>query len=108
MDRGLCGQRVEVLIYDDALRIEQEDHLLVSYPCVYDLRQRRITAVDENGRPQYRRFRWRQLMLFTLGIVRWVWRFPRYRRSRGPRRRFPRHQLTLFEHGAEEPVQPVE
>jgi hypothetical protein len=46
VDPGLWGQTVEVLIYDEALRIEQAEHLLVSYPCVYDTRQRRITAVD--------------------------------------------------------------
>lgn len=108
VDRGLAGQWVEVLIYDDALRIEKEDQLLVSYPCVYDPRQRRVTAVDEGGRQQYRRFRWLHLMLFTLGAVRWVWRFPHYRRSRWPRRGFPRHQLSLFQHGTEEPGQPVE
>lgn len=96
VDRGLCGQWVEVLIYDDALRIEKEDQLLVSYPCAYDPRQRRVTAVDEAGRQQYRRFRWLQLMLFTLGAVRWVWRFPGYRRARR-RRGEPRRQLTLFE-----------
>jgi hypothetical protein len=28
VDRGLCGQTVEVLIYDEALRIEQAKHLL--------------------------------------------------------------------------------
>jgi hypothetical protein len=28
-----------VLNYDEAMRIEQADHLLVSYPCVYGLRQ---------------------------------------------------------------------
>jgi hypothetical protein len=35
--------------YDDAVRVEQAEHLLVSYPCVYDTRQRRITAVDGTG-----------------------------------------------------------
>jgi transposase len=54
VDPGLWGQTVEVLIDDEAVRIEQADHLLVSYPCVYDPRQRRITAVDASGRQQYR------------------------------------------------------
>jgi hypothetical protein len=54
VDPGLWGQTVEVLIYDETVRIEQADHLLVSYPCVYDPRQRRITAVDALGRQQYR------------------------------------------------------
>jgi len=97
VDRGLQGQKVEVLIYDDALRIEREDQLIVSYPCVYDPRQRRITSVDEKGRQQYRRFRILQLKLFTMNMVRWVWNMPRYRRSRGPRRGFRRRQLNLFE-----------
>jgi hypothetical protein len=34
VDRFLWGQTVEVLIDDDAVRIEQAEHLLVSYPCV--------------------------------------------------------------------------
>jgi hypothetical protein len=38
VDPGLWGQPVEVLIYDETVRIEQADHLLVSYPCVYDPR----------------------------------------------------------------------
>jgi hypothetical protein len=42
-----------VLIYDEAMRIEPGDHLLVSYTRVYDLRQRRITAVDVQGQQQY-------------------------------------------------------
>jgi hypothetical protein len=53
IDQGLWGQPVEVLIYDDAVRIEQADYLLVSYPRVYDTRQRGITAVDPRGRQQY-------------------------------------------------------
>jgi hypothetical protein len=42
------------VIYDEAMRIEQAEHLLVSYPCVYDPRQRWITAVDGTGRQRYR------------------------------------------------------
>jgi hypothetical protein len=34
IDQGLWGQTVEVLLYDDAVRIEQAERLLVSYPCV--------------------------------------------------------------------------
>jgi len=97
VDQGLQGQTVEVLIYDDALRIEREDQLIVSYPCVYDPRQRRITSVEEKGRQQYRRFRILQLRLFTLGMVRWVWNLPHARRSQGPRHGFRRFQLNLFE-----------
>jgi hypothetical protein len=54
VDQGLSGQMVEVLLYDEAMRIEQAEHLLVSYPCVYDTKQRRITAVDGTGRQPYR------------------------------------------------------
>jgi len=92
------------LIYDDAVPIEQKDKLIVSYPCVYDPRQRRITSVDEKGRQQYRRFQILQLKLFTLGMVRWVWNMPRYRRSRGLRRL----QLNLFERLAEKTAQNTE
>jgi hypothetical protein len=35
------------------MRIKQAEHLLVSYPCVYDTRQRRITAVDGTGQQHY-------------------------------------------------------
>jgi hypothetical protein len=105
VDQGLQGQKVEVLIYDDVLRIEREDLLIVSYPCVYDARQRRITAVEEKGRHQYRRFQILQLKLFTLGMVRWVWNLPRYQRSQGPRRGFRRFQLNLFERLAEKTTQ---
>jgi hypothetical protein len=65
-----------VLIYDEAMRIEPGDHLLVSYPCVYDLRQRRITAVDVRGRQQYRHVQVIQLMLWALELARAVWRMP--------------------------------
>jgi hypothetical protein len=51
-----------VLIDDEARRIEQADHLLVSYPGVYGLRPRRITAVDVQGRQPYRHVQAIQLM----------------------------------------------
>ncbi len=35
IDRGLWGQPVEVLIYDEALRIEQAEHLLEQFSIVY-------------------------------------------------------------------------
>jgi hypothetical protein len=52
-DQSLWGQTLDVLIYDEAMRIEQAEHLLVSYPCVYDTRVRRITTVHAQGRQQY-------------------------------------------------------
>jgi len=48
--QGLWGQPVDVLIYDDAVRVEQAEHLLVSYLCVYDTGRRRITSIDAQGR----------------------------------------------------------
>ena len=50
IDRGLWGQNVEVLIDDEAWRIEQAAHFLVSYPCVYDTVPRRITTIDRWSR----------------------------------------------------------
>jgi hypothetical protein len=51
-----------VLSDDEAMRIEQGDHLLVAYPCGYNPRQRRITAVDGPGRQSYRQVQVMQLM----------------------------------------------
>jgi hypothetical protein len=96
VDPELWGHTVEVLIYDDAVRIEQGDHLLVSYPCVYDPRQRRITAVDAQGRQQYHQVPVVQFMLFTLGLVRSVWRMPLYRRVQRPQRASTALQPQLF------------
>jgi hypothetical protein len=105
VDWLLRGQRVDVLIYDDAVRIEQDDHLIVAYPCVYDPKQRRITAVDEQGRQQYRHFQAVQLVLFALEIVRSVWRMPLYRWSRWPRQAMHALQLSLFDRFAKYIVQ---
>jgi hypothetical protein len=77
---------VAVLIYDEALRIEHADYLLMSYPCVYDTARRQITAVAEHGRQQYRSFQVVQLMLWALEIMQTVWRMPLYRRAQRPRR----------------------
>jgi hypothetical protein len=97
VNRSLWGQLIELLIYDEALRIEQADQLLVSYPCVYDTMQRRITAVAEQGRQQYRSFQLIQLMLLTLEVMRSVWRMPPYRWSQPPRRVLQARQLSLFD-----------
>jgi hypothetical protein len=78
VDPGLWGHTVEVLIDDEAVRIERADHLLVSYPCVYDPRQRRMTAVDAPGRQPDHQAPMVQFMLFTLALVRSVWRMPLY------------------------------
>jgi transposase InsO family protein len=97
VDQVLWGQTVAVLVYDEALRIEQADQLLVSYPCIYDTTQRRITAVAEQGRQQYHSFPVIQLMLWALEIVHAVWRMPPYRWSQRPRRGLRTRQLTLFD-----------
>jgi hypothetical protein len=85
IDPGLWGQTVEVLLYDEVLRVEQAERLLVSYPCAYDTRQRRLTAVNGAGRQQYHRVRTAQLMLWALELVRTVWRMPAYQRAPRPR-----------------------
>jgi hypothetical protein len=60
-------------------------------------RQRRITAVDAQGRQQYHQVPMVQLMLFTLGLVRSVWRMPLYRRVQRPQRALAALQLHLFD-----------
>ena len=101
MDQSLWGQTLDVLIYAEALRIEQAEHLLVSYPCVYDTRARQMTTVNERGRQQYGDFQVIQLMLWTLGVVRSVWRMPPSRGSQHPRRGLHAHQQSLFENFAQ-------
>jgi hypothetical protein len=85
------------LLYDEAVRVEQDEHLLVSYPCVYDTRQRRITAVDGTGRQQYHRVQVVQLMLWALELVRTVWRMPAYQRAPRPRTALHAPQVGLFD-----------
>jgi hypothetical protein len=70
VDQSLWGQPVDVLIYDDAVRVEQADDLVVSYPCVYDTVRRRITSIDARGRQQYRQVQVLQLALWTLDLIR--------------------------------------
>jgi hypothetical protein len=54
IDPGLWGQTVDVLLEDEAVRLEPADQLLVSYPGVYDPKHRRLTAGDATGRQPYR------------------------------------------------------
>jgi hypothetical protein len=63
----------------DTLASFEGDHLLVAYPCVYNPRQRRITAVDGTGRQSYRQVQVMQLILWALELVRTVWRMSGYR-----------------------------
>jgi Integrase core domain/Homeodomain-like domain len=98
VDRELWGYTVEVLIYDDMLRIEWAERVLVSYPCHYDTRQRRITAIDHAQRHQDHQMQTIQLALFALEIVRMVWRMPLYHRAPWPRQALTARQLTLFGH----------
>jgi hypothetical protein len=90
-----------VLIYDEVLRVEQADQLLVVYPCVYDTRQRRMTAVDADGRQQYHYVQAMQLLLWTLELVRSVWRMPRYHRRPRHQGAHSARQIGLFEPFAE-------
>jgi hypothetical protein len=101
IDQGRWGQTVEVLIYDEVLRVEQAEHLLVVYPCVYDTRQRRVTAVDAHGRQQYYYVQAMQLLLWTFELIRSVWRMPRYHRLPRHQRAHAARQMGLFEHFAE-------
>jgi transposase InsO family protein len=100
VDGALWAQSVEVLIYDDALRIEHTEQLIVLYPCLYDPTQRRMITVDAQGRQQYHHFPMVQLALFTLELLRVVWKMPAYRRSPLSRRLLQAQQGSLFEHFA--------
>lgn len=96
VDQGLWGHTVEVWVYDDVVRIEQGEHVVVSYPCIYDPRQRRITAVDARGRQQYGQVPVLQLVLWALALGRTVWRMPRYHRTTPPRRVLLTLQMSLL------------
>ena len=101
VDQGLWGDRVEVWVYDDVGRIEQGEHVVVSYPCVYDPRQRRITDIDARGRQHYCDVPSMQLVVFTLTLVRTVWRMPCYRRLAEPRRVLLAPQISLWQRFAD-------
>jgi hypothetical protein len=96
VDQGLWGHTVEVWIYDDVVRIEQGEHVVVSYPCLYDPRQRRIKDVQAHGRQQYCQIPVMQLVLWTLALARMVWRLPLYRRIAAPRSVLLTQQITLW------------
>jgi transposase InsO family protein len=96
VDQGLWGHTVEVWIYDDVVRIEQGEHVVVSYPCLYDPRQRRIKDVQAHGRQQYGQIPVMQLVLWTLALARTVWRLPLYRRLAAPRSVLLTQQITLW------------
>jgi hypothetical protein len=101
IDQERWGQIVQVLIDDEVLRVEQADQLLVVYPCVYDTRPRRITAVDAHGRQQYHYVQAMQLLLWTLELIRSVWRMPRYHRLPRSQGLYSARQIGLFEHFTE-------
>jgi hypothetical protein len=96
VERGLWGHTVEVVMYDDMVRIEQAAQPVVSSPCVYDTGQRRITAVEASGRQQYVQVPAIQLVLFTLALLRSVWCMPRYRRTQESRRALSAPQMSLL------------
>jgi hypothetical protein len=97
VDRALWAQTVESLLYDDALRGEQAEHLIVLYPCLYDPTQRRIMMVDAQGRQQYRHLPVLPLALFTLELLRVVWKMPPYRQLPSSRRLLQAQQGSLCE-----------
>jgi hypothetical protein len=97
VDHGLSGQTVDVLLDDEATRIEQAEHRLVSSPCVYDTRPRRITAVDGTGRQQSRQAQMIQLMFWALELACTVWRMPRYRRATWLQRTPSAPPIDLFD-----------
>lgn len=101
VDQGLWGHPVEVWVYDDVVRIEQGEQAMVSYPCVYDPRQRRIITIDARGRQQYGEVPVMQLVLWTLALVRTVWHMPRYHRMAVPRRVLLAQQLHLWQRFAD-------
>ena len=101
VDQGLWGHTVEVWVYDDVVRIEQGEQTVVSYPCVYDPRHRRLIAIDARGRQQYCEVPVMQLVLWTLALVRTVWRMPRYRRMAVPRRVLLAQQIHLWQRFAD-------
>jgi hypothetical protein len=96
VEQGLWGHTVEVLIYDEMVRIEQTEQLIVLYPCLYDTRQRRITEIDASGRQYYGQVSESPLVLFALTLVRTVWRMPLYRRLTGPQRALSALQISLL------------
>jgi hypothetical protein len=96
VERDLWGHTVEVAVYDDMVRIEQAAPQVVSYPCVYDTRQRRITAVDATGRQPYLEVPVVQLVLFTRALVRTVWCMPHYRRRQESRHALSAPQVSLL------------
>ncbi len=92
----MWGHTIEVVLYGDMVRIEQAAQQVVSYPCVYDTRQRRITEVDASGRQQYLQVPVIQLGLFTLALARTVWCMPRYRRTHKSRPGLSASQMSLL------------
>jgi hypothetical protein len=89
VERGLWGHAVEVVVYDDVVRIEQAEQPVVSYPCVY-------AAVEASGRQQYLPVPVMQLVLFTLTLARTVWCMPHYRRTHDSRQALSAPQMPLL------------
>ncbi len=96
VERGLQGHTVEVAVYDAMVRIAQAAQQVVSYPCVDDTRQRRVTAVEASGRQPDLEVPVIQLVLFTLTLVRTVWCMPRYRRRHESRQALSAPQMSLL------------
>jgi hypothetical protein len=101
VDQGLWGHTVEVWVYDDVVRSEPGEQVVVSYPCLYDPRQRRIRDVHAHGRQQYCHIPVMPWVLWTLARARTVWRMPRYHRMAESRRGLLAPQISLWQRFAD-------
>ena len=101
IDQGLWGYTVEVCVYDDVVRIEQGEQVVVSYPCTSDPRQRRIIDVNAHGRQQYCHIPVMQLVLWTLALARTVWRMSCYRWMAESRRVLLAPHISLWQRFAD-------
>ena len=70
--------------------------MVVSYSCVYDPRQQRITELDASGRQQDVEVPVIQVVFFALALVRTVWRMPLYRRLHAPQQAWAELQMRLW------------
>ena len=81
IDQGLWGQTVDVLIYDEAVRIEQAEHCWCPIPV--SMTPGNAGSPPWMGPAASSTVAWQvvQLMFWALELVRTVWRMPRYRRA---------------------------
>jgi hypothetical protein len=104
VERGWWGHTVEVVWYDDMVRIARAAPPVVSDPGVYETRQRRITAVEASGRQQYLQVPVIPLVLCTLALARTVGCLPRDRRTHASRPALSAPPMSLLPPCADEIV----